>query len=73
MPGEERDMDRKTWTRLNIFVVVLLAIVCQPAAAQDTKSSLTLPDNPRVWLNSPPYSLEMLKGKGVLLYFFEEG
>jgi thiol-disulfide isomerase/thioredoxin len=31
------------------------------------------PRNPSLWLNSSPVSTEMLKGKAIMIYFFEEG
>ena len=31
-----------------------------------------LPSDPGVWINSPPLSVQQLKGKAVFLYFFEE-
>ena len=41
--------------------------------AQDTpKLAPKLPANPGQWVNSPPITNEMLAGKAVVLYFFEE-
>ncbi len=42
------------------------------AAAQTETGLLTFPANPAQWINAPPISTEMLKGKGAFLYFFEE-
>jgi len=57
--------------------VVLLATAfasTRGAVAQDRdKESIRLPADPDVWLNSPPISSEILKGKAAILYFFEEG
>jgi thiol-disulfide isomerase/thioredoxin len=36
------------------------------------KAELRLPADPSLWINTPPVSFESLKGKGVVLYFFEE-
>lgn len=36
-------------------------------------SEIELPSSPDQWLNFPPLSLDQLEGKGVVLYFFEEG
>ena len=35
-------------------------------------SGLTLPSESSAWINGGPYSLESLKGKAVLFYYFEE-
>ena len=56
--------------------IVLLATAFVPtggAVAQEDKESIRLPADPDVWLNSPPISSEILKGKAAILYFFEEG
>lgn len=38
-----------------------------------TSGELTeLPSNPQQWINCPPLSLDQLKDKGVVLFFFEE-
>ncbi len=50
---------------------MILMGVCSAVAAQD--AGISLPANPGQWLNSPPISLEAMKGKGAVLYFFEEG
>jgi len=42
-------------------------------AQQKDKDSIELPADPEAWLNSPPISNEVLKGKAAILYFFEEG
>lgn len=40
--------------------------------AQET-ADRQLPEDPQVWLNSPPITNKILEGKGAVLYFFEEG
>jgi peroxiredoxin len=35
-------------------------------------NAIQLPTDPARWMNSPPVSLEAMKGKGVVIYFFEE-
>jgi thiol-disulfide isomerase/thioredoxin len=42
-----------------------------PAQGQETGQRL-LPANPAMWLNSPPLTTDALKGKGVVLWFYEE-
>lgn len=52
-----------------VTAATLVVACCATSAGQDP----VLPANPRAWFNSAPMSLEMLRGKGVVLYFFEEG
>ncbi len=42
------------------------------SAARGQESGLKFPSDPAAWLNAPPISAEMLKGKAALLYFYEE-
>lgn len=49
---------------------VLFATVCAALQAQD--NAVSLPMNPVQWINSPPISMSAMKGKGAVLYFFEE-
>ena len=49
------------------LVTVLMSGVSPIAAAE-----FELPQDPRVWFNSPPISLQAMQGKSVVLYFFEE-
>ncbi len=51
-----------------LLSAVVLAALASPGLGQD----LQLPTNPRAWINSPAVSLETLRGKGVVFYFFEE-
>ena len=63
---------------LGLILVVLASasLGLTPAAAQqsagDESSEQLLPANPAMWLNSPPLTAETLKGKGVVLWFYEE-
>lgn len=52
-----------------LLVPVLLMLLSSPAFAK----GIQLPTDSRVWFNTSPVSLETLKGKGVVFYFFEEG
>lgn len=54
------------------FAPLLVALTVCFAARLATAASLELPGDPSLWINSPPVSLESLRGKGVVLYFFEE-
>lgn len=45
-------------------------ITAQPGTPD---AHIALPSSPDQWLNFPPLSLDQLEGKGVVLYFFEEG
>lgn len=49
----------------------VLAVFC--LAAEASGQNLQLPQSPRAWINSPPVTIDTLKGKGVVFYFFEEG
>lgn len=57
--------------------VATIAIAVAPmsgvVAQEGNKNSIELPADPEAWLNSPPISNEVLKGKAAILYFFEEG
>lgn len=60
-------MTRRVRGRMSVFTVALLiAGVVHGQAAEDSLQF------PALWLNSPPVSPEQLKGKLVVLYFFEE-
>jgi hypothetical protein len=50
---------------------MILMGVCSAVAAQEP--GISLPANSGQWLNSAPISLDAMKGKGAVLYFFEEG
>ena len=54
-----------------VAVGLVLMLVCSNLAAQDR--GMSLPTDSGQWLNSAPISLEAMKGKGAVLYFFEEG
>lgn len=45
---------------------------CLLLFAQFSEAAPRLPENPSQWINSRPLSLEALKGKAVVFYFFEE-
>jgi thiol-disulfide isomerase/thioredoxin len=47
------------------------AMALTTASAQEASTEL-LPSDPSMWLNSPPLTTEALRGKGVVLWFFEE-
>jgi peroxiredoxin len=58
---------------LRAFSTALLLTFVVAAGASAADAPLRLPADPSLWINSPPVTLESLKGKGVVLYFFEEG
>lgn len=43
------------------------------AIAQEREKSLELPQDPRLWINSHPWTMDQLSGKAVFFFFFEEG
>ena len=51
------------------IILVMTSVALKQTAAQD---QFQLPQNPRVWINGGPISLESMRGKSVVLYFFEE-
>lgn len=58
-------------TKKRFAVTLMLTAVWSSLAAQD--GVVRLPADPGQWLNAGPISLEAMKGKGAVLYFFEEG
>lgn len=55
-----------------LIVSVCLASFIPSALAQSRKKEIELPSNPAQWINSPPLSSEMLAGKSIVFWFFEE-
>jgi hypothetical protein len=63
-----------------IFTAAIISINSmlfgQNVFAQDRtetpEAEFNLPSNPAQWLNSQPISMQQLRGKGAVLYFFEE-
>ncbi len=51
----------------------LLSLACLLILSSVAFAEPKLPANPDQWVNSVPFSLEALRGKGVVLYFYEEG
>ncbi len=45
----------------------------QELGGESYRPELPLPQDPRAWLNSAPISTEAMRGKAIVLYFFEEG
>src|SRR5688572_19238738 len=70
MQNPMRSMTRSFLTQAAAVIAVLC--IAAGAIADETPGNL-LPTNPSMWLNSPPLSAEALKGKGVFLWFYEEG
>jgi len=63
----------KSWLTVLALAAAFVASGAFPrtqATAADTTE--LLPRDPTAWLNSPPLSVDALKGKGVVLWFFEE-
>ena len=55
----------------SLFTTMLLVSTAH-TIGQETAEEL-FPTDSSAWLNSPPISLESLKDKAAILYFFEEG
>lgn len=60
--------------RPKIFLL-LFSVVVATATVPNTSlaDAQALPSQQKNWLNSSPLTLEAIKGKGALLWFFEEG
>jgi len=65
-------LPRYIWLAVGIVGLVLGSIDAPSAWAQAAADKFELPQDPRVWINSPPWSVKQLTGKAVMLYFFEE-
>src|SRR5262245_2815397 len=61
-----------TSTAAALVAAVLLIFVHSTALAADDSATSLLPTDPSAWLNAPPLTPQMLEGKGVVLWFFEE-
>lgn len=55
-----------------LLIVAALNAISGPFAVGQESDEQLLPGNPAMWLNSPPLTMETLKGKGVVLWFYEE-
>ena len=53
--------------------VVLLVIAADARGQAAPLGQLQLPTDPAAWINADPISLQVLAGKGVGLWFYEEG
>ena len=56
---------------VSAVVLVCGSLASSPVGGQESGEQL-LPANPAMWLNSPPLTSDTLKGKGVVLWFYEE-
>lgn len=60
---------------LAFFLVGSTACLAEPSGGRSAgagEDRPPLPTDPRLWHNSPPLTIESLKGKGVVFYFFDE-
>jgi len=55
-----------------LAALAAIATAAQPHEAWGQATADLLPSDPAAWINSPPLSTETLKGKGVVLWFYEE-
>jgi peroxiredoxin len=68
----------RSWFLFSCSSVVMLLVIAMSCSGQDSDASsqdpmIELPQNPGAWINGSPISLTALRGKSVVLYFFEEG
>ena len=68
-------MMSKSLSIVAAFVLLACSFGSTTASGQDSDSAaeIELPQDPRAWINSSPISVEAMKGKSIVLYFFEEG
>ena len=57
---------------VSMFCFISLFASILTTASSFAAEAPPLPSDPGVWINSPPLSVQQLKGKAVFLYFFEE-
>ncbi len=59
------------------LAILALLLGLSPSAEAQTDAAqarpLQLPTNPANWINSPPLTTHMLKGKAAVFYLYEEG
>lgn len=61
------------WLCVRITFIAALCFVWQNAAVLHAQAAPELPANPGQWVNAPPLSNASLAGKGVVLWYYEEG
>ena len=54
------------------LAVGVLGLMNASAGWAQAAGAFELPQDPRLWINSPPWSIKQLSGKAVMLFFFEE-
>src|SRR5262245_28715044 len=65
-------MNRLICSSITLLAAAAALCLLQASSVGAADSSELLPRDPAMWLNSPPLTAESLKGKGVVLWFFEE-
>jgi hypothetical protein len=72
-------MDNRIGPRMirnHVLALAILTTLAPAISAQERTNpaapEFRLPSNPAQWINSPPISMEQLRGKAAVLYFFEE-
>jgi hypothetical protein len=58
---------------LGVRAGIAVLLVVAAAGVSRAADGVTFPEDPKQWVNAQPVTAEMLQGKGVVLYFFEEG
>jgi len=58
--------------RVLLLVFVIAFGLCRAMFVYADDTTELLPHDPAAWLNSPPLTADALKGKGVVLWFYEE-
>lgn len=60
------------WLSRFALLITIFAIGSTAHAQAGATQDFALPTAPEYWLNSPPLSSDILRGKGVVMWFFEE-
>ncbi len=60
------------WCGAELPILLIALILLATTLAKAEEAAELLPRDPAGWLNSPPLTTDALKGKGVVLWFFEE-
>jgi peroxiredoxin len=66
------EMKYFAWNRSRLLAAASALAICLTTVAGARAKEVELPQNPAQWINAQPITLDMLKGKAVVLYFFEE-
>ena len=67
------NISRAYWAALLLALSFWTSTDVANATEDPEPATLKLPAAPVSWINTPPLTIDMLKGKAALFYLFEEG